>query len=63
MKAAMSIVFQVTPGPHPYRCGFLWRNPSDGHGIIPGVCRADFRIAKLFERKKRYYELPVADYE
>ena len=23
----------------------------------------DFRIAKLFDRMKRYYELPVADYE
>jgi hypothetical protein len=35
----------------------------DWLGSAPGGYRTDFRIAKLFDRKKRYYELPVADNE
>jgi len=34
-----------------------------GTGSLPVFTGPAFRIAKLFDRKKRYYELPVADNE
>jgi hypothetical protein len=57
VKAATVIAYRVSPGHTPDPS--MWiplPNMYDGLGIAPGVYRTGFRIAKLFDRKKRYYE-------